>query len=93
MGHCTGPCPLPSPNTGFIAISTHYSHSLAVRTDGSIVAWGNNDFGQLDVPAPNTGFVAVAAGVTFSIGLKSDGSVVMWGQLRYELRAFAERGL
>jgi hypothetical protein len=70
---------LPSPNTGFIAIATHYSHSLAVRADGSIVAWGNNDFGQLDVPAPNTGFVAVAAGNSFSIGLRSDGSVAMWG--------------
>ena len=32
------------------------------RGDGSIVAWGRNDYGQCNVPAPNAGFVAVAGG-------------------------------
>jgi alpha-tubulin suppressor-like RCC1 family protein len=52
---------------------------LAIREDGSIFAWGNNDFGQLNVPEPNSGFVAVTCGADFSLGLKEDGSIVAWG--------------
>jgi alpha-tubulin suppressor-like RCC1 family protein len=78
---CGGPCAVPSPNTGFVAIATSYDHSLALRADGSIVAWGSNAFGQLDVPEPNTGFVAIAAGIYFSLGVKSDGSLMAWGKI------------
>ena len=78
---CGGPCPVPSPNTGFVAIATSYDHSLALRADGSIVAWGSNTFGQLDVPEPNSGFVAIAAGIFFSLGVKSDGSLMAWGRI------------
>ncbi|MBN2027955.1 MAG: hypothetical protein JW854_14495, partial [Actinobacteria bacterium] len=53
--------------------------SLGLKSDGTIVAWGWNDFGQCDVPAPNSGFVAVAAGFRHSLGLKSDGTIVAWG--------------
>ena len=45
----------------------------------TIVAWGNNGYGQCNVPAPNSGFVAVAAGGYHSLGLKSDGTIVAWG--------------
>ncbi|OPL18085.1 MAG: hypothetical protein AVO35_06160 [Candidatus Aegiribacteria sp. MLS_C] len=47
--------------------------------DGSIVAWGWNEYGQCDVPEPNEGFVAVAAGGSHNLGLKQDGSIVAWG--------------
>jgi len=48
--------------------------------DGSIVAWGTNDYGQLNVPEPNADFVAVAAGAFHGLGLKADASVVAWGR-------------
>jgi hypothetical protein len=54
-------------------------HSLGLKADGSIVAWGRNDSGQTDVPSPNARFVAVAAGWYHSLGLKADGSIVAWG--------------
>ena len=67
---CNGPCEVPSPNTGFVAIATHFYHSLAVRTDGSIVAWGEYD--QSSVPLPNTGYLAVTANRGFAYALRSD---------------------
>ena len=45
------------------------SHSLGLKADGSIVAWGWNGYGQCNVPAPNADFVAVAAGWLHSLGL------------------------
>jgi hypothetical protein len=45
----------------------------------SIVAWGDNEYGQCDVPEPNADFVAVAGGLDHSLGLKSDGTIVAWG--------------
>ena len=48
-------------------------------SDGSIVAWGHNNYGQCDVPAPNSNFVAVAPGNYHNLGLRSDGTIVAWG--------------
>jgi alpha-tubulin suppressor-like RCC1 family protein len=64
-------------------------HSLAVLVDGSLWAWGNNQFGQLgdgtnsDRAQPTKigdGFVQVAAGDYFSLARKADGSVFAWGR-------------
>ena len=74
-----GQCNVPSPNTGFTAIAAGEYHSLGLKTDGSIVAWGDNGYGQCNVPSPNTGFTAIAAGGYHSLGLKQDGSIVAWG--------------
>ena len=60
-GNYTGQCNVPAPNSGFVAVAAGYSHSLGLKADGSIVAWGDNANGQCNVPAPNSGFVAVAA--------------------------------
>jgi hypothetical protein len=47
--------------------------------DGTIVAWGRNDFFQCEVPGPNADFIAVAGGLHHGLGLKSDGTIVAWG--------------
>ncbi len=53
----------------FIAIAAApYYHSLALRSNGSIVAWGYNYYGQLDVPAGNN-FTAIAAGDLINVAL------------------------
>jgi hypothetical protein len=78
-----GQCNVPAPNGGFVAVACGVYHSLGVKSDGSIVAWGYNDQGQCNVPAPNSGFVAVAGGPYHSLGLKSEGSIVAWGYNLY----------
>ena len=63
---------------GFVAVAAGAYHSLALRGDGSLAAWGWNDYGQTDVPGGND-FVAIAAGHFHSLALRRDGSLAMWG--------------
>ena len=68
--------------TDITAIAAGYNHNLALKNDGSIVAWGRDDYGQATPPAGND-FVAIAAGgvmYSHSLALKSDGSIVCWGR-------------
>ena len=51
------------------AFAGGWGHSLGLKEDGSIVAWGYNLNGQCNVPSPNSGFVAVAGGGYHSLGL------------------------
>jgi hypothetical protein len=70
---------VPAPNAEFTAIAAGAGHGLGLKADGTIVAWGDNAYGQCAVPAPNAGFVALSAGYYGSAGLKADGSIVAWG--------------
>lgn len=69
---------LPSGLGEVTAISSSLDHSLALLSDGSVVAWGNNFDGQCNVPS-GLQAKAVAAGAFFSAAVKQDGTVVAWG--------------
>ena len=69
--------------TGVTAVATANNHVVALKTDGTVVAWGSNQFGQATVPAGLSGVTGVAAGQTHSLAVKSDGTVVAWGQNFY----------
>ncbi|MDP2647071.1 MAG: DUF1566 domain-containing protein [Desulfobacterales bacterium] len=69
---------------------TMFVHTLALKSDGSLWAWGENGSSQLgDGTTTNknspvqiggsTDWVAIAAGHDHSLGLKSDGSLWAWG--------------
>ncbi len=65
----------------FVEISSSGYHTMARRANGSVVAWGANQYGGCEVPAlpPGLTFVEVAAGLQHSVARRSDGSVVAWG--------------
>ena len=70
---------VPAGLSGVTAIAAGLDHSLALKSDGTVVAWGYNTSGQTNVPAGLSGVIAIAAGDTHSLALKSDGTVVAWG--------------
>ena len=76
--------------TDYQVISAGHHHSLAVKSDGSLWAWGHNYFGQLGdgttserhgpvkIGSDND-WVMVSAGGYHSLAVKSDGSLWAWG--------------
>ncbi|MDZ5461100.1 hypothetical protein [Azohydromonas lata] len=46
---------------------------------GTVVGWGNNDEGQLNVPEGLSDAVAIAGGGFHTVALRSNGTVVAWG--------------
>src|SRR2546422_418809 len=58
-------------------------HNLALKQDGTVVAWGDNFYGQSSLPVGLSNVVAVGAGVYHSLALKRDGTVVAWGNNDY----------
>ena len=66
--------------SGVSAIAAGHSHTLALKSDGTAVAWGWNQYGQTNVPAGLSGVTAIAAGFAHTVALKNDGTVVAWGR-------------
>ena len=79
-----------------VALAAGYTHSLALTSDGQLIAWGSNGNGQLgngsNASSPTPNFVAatpemagkrfssVAAAGETSIALTADGRVFVWGR-------------
>jgi len=76
-----GPEDLPA-GDNFVAISSFTGHSLALRSNGTIVCLGSNMYGQCDVP-DESDFIAVSAGSEHSLALRSNGTIACWGSSRF----------
>ena len=83
--------PVPVSGLSFVtAVAGGGAHSLALLANGTVMAWGANDFGQLGDGTTNlastpvevlglTGVTAIAAGEDHSLALLSNGTVMAWG--------------
>ena len=71
------------------AASLGQNHAIALKNDGTVWTWGNDDYGQLGDSLGNrttaaavngvTGIVSVAAGTCHTLALRADGAVLSWG--------------
>ncbi len=82
-GQIYGSTPATPPGlTNIIALAAGYDHQLALRADGTVVAWGGlNSSGQRNVPPEATNVVRIAAGTSHCVALRGDGTVVFWGAI------------
>jgi alpha-tubulin suppressor-like RCC1 family protein len=55
------------------------AHSLALKSDGRVVAWGYDDGGELTPPEGLENVIGIAAGRVHGLALKRDGTVAAWG--------------
>jgi len=85
---------------GVRKIAAGSKHSLALKDDGTVWAWGDNTAGQLGdgarspqaLPGRSTpaqvsnleGAVAIAAASAYSLAVTADGGVSRWGLMDYE---------
>jgi alpha-tubulin suppressor-like RCC1 family protein len=65
--------------SGYVPVAVGPAHSLAVREDGTVAAWGGVSSGEVAVPSGLTNVVQLAGGLSHSVALKADGTVVAWG--------------
>ena len=76
--------------TGVTALSAGIEHSLALRSDGTVWAWGGNAHGQLGDGTTTqrttpvqvsglTGITAIATGGGHGLAVRNDGTVWAWG--------------
>ena len=89
----SAPVPVDLPaGTRVTSVAVGDGQSLAVTSDGHVLAWGQNDYGELgngtttdsstpvpvDLP-PGTRVTAIAAGYRHGLALTSAGGVLAWG--------------
>ncbi len=83
--------PIPADLGPAIDIAIAATHCLAIEADGTLVAWGSNNAGQITIPAGLGSVKAIAAGGSsssstfggFSVAVKQDGTVAAWGTNTY----------
>ncbi|MGC3959099.1 MAG: hypothetical protein QM813_14490 [Verrucomicrobiota bacterium] len=71
----------PAAATNVIAVAAGNSVSLALKADGTLLAWGYT--GVTNVPAGLSNVVAIAAGDGQCLALKNDGTLAAWGAPTY----------
>ena len=76
-GQCNTPVfPLENP---VAAIAGGSEHTIALTSNGTVVCWGYNYWGQCNPPAGLASVTQIAGGSEHTIALKSDGTIACWG--------------
>ena len=66
-------------SSGVVAVYSNLYTFAALKTDGSVVAWGQSAYGATTPGTVSSGVVAVYSTSGAFAALKTDGSVVAWG--------------
>ena len=81
-------------NKNVLKVENGYGTGIALKTDGTVWSWGNNNYGQLGIGGNEnaeypmkieglTNIIDIKIGYGFCLALKSDGTVWSWGKNDY----------
>ena len=71
---------VPATLTDPVAAEAGQYFTVALRANGTVLAWGTASYGETSVPAGLTDVVAISVGDMHVLALKADGTVVAWGR-------------
>ena len=60
-------------------ITAGFNFNVALKGDGSVVAWGDDTLGETDVPGDLNGVKGIAARFFHALAVRTNGAVVSWG--------------
>ncbi len=69
--------------SNLVSVAAGISWSAALKSDGTVIAWGDNSYGQTNPPAGLSNVVAISTFGSHAMALKNDGTVVSWGDNAY----------
>lgn len=79
--------------TNMMSVEANSMHTVGLKSDGTVVAVGNNDSGQCNVE-DWTNIIAVSAELGYTVGLKSDGTIVYAGEnVKYECDNYVDEDI
>lgn len=68
---------VPASLSNVVSVAGGANHSLALRADGTVTAWG--DAAQTNMPPGMSNIIAISAGDAHSVALREDGRIFVWG--------------
>ena len=71
----------PEPVVEYTTLSSGANHACALTTDGTVMCWGADDFGQVSGRPTAGRFVQVSSGGNHSCALRDDGALLCWGSI------------
>lgn len=75
-----GQTDVPASATNVTCVRGGLKYTIALRSDGKVVSWGNNAAPQIKTAlTPGNYFVAIAAGYTHNLALRDNGKALGWG--------------
>lgn len=69
--------------TNIVSVSAGAFHCVALRADGTVLAWGDNEYGQTNIPPSASNVVAISSGWYHNLALRADGHLIQWGTSYY----------
>ncbi|WCJ59323.1 immunoglobulin domain-containing protein [Fontisphaera persica] len=64
-----------------VAVAAGFQHAAALLSNGQVVVWGSNFFGQGNIPSGAYNILGISASGNYTLARRNDGAIFAWGDL------------